>query len=146
MHRSLGDRVKGHVDFPVGIFDRPGLHDSPGARDFDRGQQVHLVPDPEAVFVEFLLVDHLVAREVEPCELLTANTGSCDPVIFHLKRVEALVMINDQKSVRGIESVRYQIVPARGYITPLVEEMDAKGVVIREWKCEDYFQPKGHEK
>ncbi len=31
--------------------------------------------------------------------------------------------------------------PARGFITPLVKELDIEGRVLREWESENYFQP-----
>ena len=31
--------------------------------------------------------------------------------------------------------------PTRGFITPIVKELDAEGRVLRNWESEDYFQP-----
>lgn len=44
-------------------------------------------------------------------------------------------------SCRGRTStIKLRIDPARGYITPLVQELDAVGNLLREWVSSDYFQ------
>jgi len=62
------------------------------------------------------------------------------------KEVETFEVKYKMKSeADGVESFSFHIVPSRGYITPLVQELDENGILVRQWKCEEYFQPKGQE-
>ena len=62
------------------------------------------------------------------------------------KEVETFEVKYKMKSeADGVESFSFHIVPSRGYITPLIQELDENGTMVRQWKCEEYFQPKGQE-
>ena len=62
------------------------------------------------------------------------------------ERVEILLHINSaqpriemQDTNKSLQAIELHVVPGKGYITPLIREMDPEGQVVLEWKCEDYF-------
>jgi hypothetical protein len=68
------------------------------------------------------------------------------------ERVEILLHINSaepriemQGANKSLHAIELHIVPSKGFITPMIREMDREGQVVLEWKCEDYFLVAGSE-
>ncbi len=65
---------------------------------------------------------------------------------FEVETFEVTGRFQSFQSTHLTTAFKLHVVPSRGYVTPLIQEMDSTGRVIAEWKSEQYFQPKGQDR
>lgn len=86
---------------------------------------------------------HILAEKADE-HLESVNSGimeSDDPELNGLARLECRL----KKTLWGINRIVCAVDVSRGYITPLIEEYDEAGRVVRDWHSTGYFQPTGSE-
>lgn len=86
---------------------------------------------------------HLMAEKADE-HLESATSGvmeSDDPELNGLVRLECRL----KKTLWGINRIVCAVDVSRGYITPLIEEYDEAGRVVRDWHSTGYFKPTGSE-
>lgn len=65
---------------------------------------------------------------------------------FEVETFEITGRFQSFQSTNLPTAFKLHVIPSRGFVTPLIQEMDSTGRVIVEWKSEKYFQPKGQDR